>query len=51
VHSGGYLLATMLVAVIVYEKVGVGILRRLWVNVDLVWSAALVITGIVTPFV
>jgi hypothetical protein len=51
VHSGGYLITTILVAVIVYEKVGIGILRRLWVNVDLVWSAALVITGVVTPFV
>lgn len=51
VHSGGYLAVTMLVAVIVYEKVGVGILRRLWVNVDLVWSAALVIAGVATLFV
>lgn len=51
VHSSGYLLATMLVAVVVYEKVGVGILRRLWMNVDLVWAAALVVTGVVTPFI
>jgi hypothetical protein len=39
---------TMLTAVIVYEKIGVGILRRLWLNVDLVWSAALVVTGLAT---
>ena len=51
VHSGGYLLVTMVVAVIVYEKIGVGILRRLWVNVDLVWSAALVVTGVLTAIV
>jgi hypothetical protein len=51
VHSSGYLLATMLVAVVVYEKVGVSILRRLWMNVDLVWAAALVVTGVVTPFI
>jgi hypothetical protein len=51
VHSSGYLLATMLVAVVVYEKVGVGILRRLWMNIDLVWAAALVVTGVATPFI
>ena len=48
IHSGGYLAVTMLTAVIVYEKMGVGILRRLWLNVDLVWSAALVVTGLAT---
>ena len=41
----------MLVAVVVYEKVGVGILRRLWMNIDLVWAAALVVTGVATPFI
>jgi hypothetical protein len=51
VHSSGYLLATMLVAVVVYEKVGVGILRRLWMNIDLVWAAALVVPGVATPFI
>ncbi|MGH7630166.1 MAG: hypothetical protein ACREOF_12470 [Gemmatimonadales bacterium] len=51
IHSGGYLVATIIVAGIVYEKLGLGVLRRLWVNVDLVWSAALIATGIVTPFV
>jgi hypothetical protein len=48
IHSSGYLAVTMLTAVIVYEKMGVGILRRLWLNVDLVWSAALVVTGLAT---
>jgi hypothetical protein len=50
-HSGGYLATTMLVAVIVYEKLGVGVLRRLWLNVDLVWSAALIVTGVATLWV
>jgi hypothetical protein len=47
-HSAGYLAATMLAAVVVYEKLGVGVLRRVWVNVDLVWGAALVVTGVLT---
>jgi hypothetical protein len=48
VHSAGYLLITALAAWIVYEKLGVGLLRRAWVNLDLVWAVALIITGGVT---
>ena len=36
------------IAVAVYEKVGLGMLRRAWINVDLVWAAALVVTGLFT---
>ena len=46
VHTGGYLLVTGLIAVIVYEKVGLRFLRRAWVNLDLVWAVALVLTGV-----
>ncbi len=35
VHTLGYLLVTGLLAILVYEKLGVGILRRAWFNVDL----------------
>jgi hypothetical protein len=45
VHTLGYLLMTALVAILVYEKLGVAILRRAWFNIDLVWMLALVITG------
>ena len=45
VHTLGYLIATALVAILVYEKLGVAILRRAWFNVDLVWMVALMITG------
>jgi hypothetical protein len=31
----------------VYRYVGLGLLRRAWVNLDLVWAAALVITGVI----
>jgi hypothetical protein len=52
VHTAGYLLVTGLIAVIVYEKVGVRFLRKAWVNLDLIWAIALVITGVamVTPW-
>ncbi len=46
VHGAGYLVATAFVAWIVYEKLGVGLIRRAWLNVDLVWAAALIVTGL-----
>jgi hypothetical protein len=46
VHTLGLLFAAGVVAVVVYEKVGLALLRRAWVNVDLVWSLALLAAGI-----
>jgi uncharacterized membrane protein (UPF0136 family) len=46
VHTLGYLVVTGLVAILVYEKLGVGILRRAWFNVDLFWMLALMIAGL-----
>ena len=48
VHSGGYLAASAAVALVVFEKLGVGLLRKAWFNLDLVWAVALVVTSIVT---
>ena len=39
------------VAVIVYEKLGLMILKRTWFNVDLLWAGALVAAGVVTLFI
>ena len=47
-HAAGYLAVTAFIAVLVFEKLGVGILRRAWINLDLIWSAALVATGALT---
>jgi hypothetical protein len=49
VHTFGYLAATALIAVVVYEKLGLRLLRTAWVNLDLVWSGALVVSAILTP--
>jgi hypothetical protein len=46
VHTLGYLLTTALAAIVVYEKLGVAILRRAWFNIDFVWMLALMITGL-----
>lgn len=48
VHTLGYVALTGLVALVVYQKVGLAILRRAWVNLDLVWAVALVATGMLT---
>lgn len=46
IHTLGYLVTTMLVAIVVYEKLGVAILRHAWFNIDLLWMLALMITGV-----
>ncbi len=50
VHSAAMLVVMGAVAVVVYDKVGLGILRRAWVNLDLVWAATLVAAGVFTLF-
>ncbi len=48
VQSLGYLGVTAAAAWIVYEKLGVNLLRKAWFNLDVVWAAALVATGVAT---
>ena len=50
VHTLGYLLMIALVALVVYEKLGVAILRGAWFNIDLIWMLALMITGVFILF-
>ena len=46
VHTVGYLLVTGVLAIVVYERAALHVVRRAWINFDLVWAAALVLTGI-----
>ena len=48
VHGLGYVLVTAVIAILVFERLGVGILRKAWVNLDTVWAVALIATGILT---
>jgi len=48
VHGAGYLIVTAAAAWAVFTKIGVGILRRAWFNLDLIWAIALIGTGILT---
>lgn len=45
-HTLAMLMVTGAIALIVYEWVGLGFLRRGWLNLDLVWSLALIGTGL-----
>ena len=47
-HTLGYLSATTALALVVYHKLGVAVLRRTWFNLDLLWIGALLATGILT---
>lgn len=50
VHVAAMLAAMAAVAVVVYEKLGLRLLRRSWFNLDLAWSVVLLGAGLVTLF-
>jgi hypothetical protein len=45
VHSAGHFLVALLIALLVYEKLGLAMLRTAWLNLDLVWMIALMVSG------
>ena len=47
VHTLAMLAVMALVAWIVYKRFGLAILRSHWVNFDLIWSAALLLVGVI----
>ena len=47
VHTLAMLAAAGAIAWLVYAWVGVAVLRRAWINLDLIWSGALIATGVV----
>src|SRR6266566_6057711 len=49
-HVAAMLVVMGVVSVVIYEKVGLGILRRGWFNLDLGWSFVLIASGAVTLF-
>ncbi|MDQ6772684.1 MAG: hypothetical protein M3024_06815 [Candidatus Dormibacteraeota bacterium] len=50
VHVTAMLLTMGVVAIVVYEKLGLRFLRRGWFNLDLAWSGVLLLSGSVTLF-
>jgi hypothetical protein len=48
IHTTAMLVVMAIVALAVYERFGVGLLRRAWFNLDLAWAVALVAAGVAT---
>ncbi|GAA3414604.1 hypothetical protein [Streptosporangium vulgare] len=45
VHTLAMLVTTTVLALVVYERLGVAVLRRAWFNLDLAWAVALIGAG------
>jgi hypothetical protein len=50
IHTLAMLVVMTVVSLVVYDKIGVGILRRAWFNLDKIWAGAVVTAGVVTLF-
>jgi hypothetical protein len=48
VHTTAYLAVTGVIAWAVYSKLGLAVLRKSWLNLDMVWAATLMVTSVVT---
>lgn len=47
-HTLSMLLVMVLIALLVYRKLGVMVLRKGWLNFDLIWAVALLVVGTIT---
>jgi hypothetical protein len=48
VHVGAMLAVMAVVALVVYQKLGLAFLRRAWLNSDQFWAGAFIVAGLVT---
>lgn len=51
VHTSSMLLVMGTIAIVVYEKVGLAILRSAWINLDVIWAVALIAAGLLSLFI
>jgi hypothetical protein len=49
-HVGAMVAVMGVVAVLVYDRFGLSVLRRSWLNLDAVWAGAFVVAGLITFF-
>jgi hypothetical protein len=49
-HVGAMLAVMGVVATLVYDHVGVSVLKKAWINLDWVWAGAFVAAGVLTLF-
>ena len=48
VHTGAMIAVTGAIAILVYEWIGLAILRSAWINLDTIWAGALVAAGVLS---
>src|SRR6202162_1449682 len=51
VHTSAMLVVMGSIAIVVYEKVGLAILRSAWINLDAIWAGALIAAGLLSMFI
>jgi hypothetical protein len=49
-HVGAMVAVMGAIAVLVYDRWGLSVLQRTWINLDAVWAGAFVVAGVVTFF-
>jgi hypothetical protein len=49
-HVAAMLAVMAVVALLVYDHVGVSVLKKAWINLDWVWAGAFVLAGVLTLF-
>jgi hypothetical protein len=48
-HTAGYLAVAGAMAWLVYEHLGLRFLRTAWINMNVIWAGALIVTAVATP--
>ena len=51
VDSVGYLVVAAFAAWVVMDRFGLGLLRKAWINLDVIWAVALILTGCLTAVI
>jgi hypothetical protein len=47
-HTGATVAVMGTIALLVYEKLGLAILRSAWINLDTIWAGALLAAGVIS---
>jgi hypothetical protein len=47
-HTGAMVAVMGTIALLVYEKLGLAILRSAWINLDTIWAGALLAAGVIS---
>jgi len=50
-HTASYLTMAGAIAWLIYRKLGLRLLRTAWINVNVIWAIALIVTGVVSLLV